>query len=108
MHTLTLLYLLLCPMDLQGDRFIWDHLVIDQHGVDVVIPWDESERLALATEWQEPHWHRALALRLIRNSYEEIDWIVSDTYEFFTDMPFVLYGWDTKYQTMLRGIIEDY
>ena len=114
MNIVAFLFIVLFPMDLQGDRFILDHLVIDQYGIDVAIPWDEQTRLALATEWQEPHWYRALVLKSIRLSYKDwhsssdMDWMLSDTCEFFGDMPFLTSGFDTEWQTYLRGIIHDF
>lgn len=106
MHTAILL-MALFPTDLHGDMHICDHLVIDQYGIDVVIPWDESNRAALASEWQEPHLHRALVMHLIRTSYQDIDWALSESAKFFRGMPFLTDGYsDTKYQNLLRGIIE--
>jgi len=93
--------------DPQGDLLIYDHLVIDQHGIDVVVPWDEGEQAELASEWQEPYWHRALVLRLIRDSYDDMDWACGSTNMFFHQMPFITDGYeDDEWQIMLREIIQ--
>ena len=105
--SIILLLMALFPGDLQGDLFIYDHLLVDQYGIDIVIPWDEGECAELAREWQEQHWHRAVVMRWIRQSYKDIDWAFSDTFEFFGDMPFITDGCeDTEYQTLLREIIQ--
>ena len=106
MNTILFLFLTMYPLDLEGDKFILDHLSIEQYGIHVEVPYLEHEQLALANEWLEPTWCRAFLFLVIRKSYGEMDWWGSDAQRFFSDEPFWFPIKETPYQAFIRKVID--